>query len=149
MTTSGKACDAGINAALDRVAPEAGRDLSFFLDLHRCLQRILQHAGEAARFLFPKLSGNAGTATVNGLPDIRRRLNHAIEDDGEAMVDMRLSDLAEGLGAFAIEIESDFPAFVAVTGVGLTDVLARQGRLFSSPAIAPPSASFPRSACGL
>src|SRR5205814_1437862 len=46
------------------------------------------------------------------------------------MVDVGLGDLAENLGTLTIETERNFPALIAVPGVGRTDVLPAEVGFF-------------------
>ena len=48
----------GDDAGANRIRAERRRDAAFLFDADRRLQRILQHAGQTARFLFAKLPGD-------------------------------------------------------------------------------------------
>ena len=107
----------GENTAPNRIESECRRDTAFFFHAHRRLERVLQHAGQTARFLFLETACDDGIAPVNRSPDAGRGLNHAVEHDGETMADIRLGDLPEFLCAFAVELQLHRPAFIAVVGV--------------------------------
>ena len=64
---------------------ERRRDAAFFFDAHRRLQRILQNAGQIARFLFAEIAGDLRVAAVDRIANDRRGLNDAIEHDREAI----------------------------------------------------------------
>ena len=94
------------------------------------MEGILEHAGQAARFLFLETAGDDGIAAVNRGPDARRGLDLAVEHDGETMADIRLGDLAEFLCAFAVELQLHRPAFIAIVGVRFGHPIAPRSAFF-------------------
>src|ERR1041384_4315180 len=114
-----------MDAGLEPVTAEAPRLLALLLDLHRGLQRILQHAGEIAGLHLIHASAADDCATaVNRCPDNRRGLNYAIKNNCEPMVHMRFSNLTECLRTFVVEPECDFPSFLTVACSGLRNMVA-------------------------
>ena len=121
----------GENAGANRIRTKRWRDAAFFFDAYWRLQRILQHAGQTARFFFAEMSSDDGVATVNRIANHRRGLNNAIEHDGETMTFVLLGDLAEFFRAFAVEFQLDRPAFIAVIGMRFGHAIAAKvGFLF-------------------
>ena len=112
-----EANQAGENACANRIHPEGGRDAALLLDAHRCLQGVLEHASQTARFLFREFSGDDSVAAIDRIANDRRRLNEAIENNCEAVAFVLLGDLTELLGAFAVELQLHGPALVAVVSV--------------------------------
>ncbi len=119
------------DAGPDGIAPEGGGDAAFLFDAHRRLQRVLEHARQAARLLLAEAAGDDGIAAVDRVPDHGRRLDDAIEDDGEPIPLKLFRDLAERLRAFAVELQLHRPALVAVIGVATRSRGRRPDRLSS------------------
>ena len=89
------------------------------------MQRIFQYAGQTAGFLFThSTAADNRVASVDGCLNNGRGLDPTIEDDGESVPYVRRRDIAESLRAFAVEIQSDFPSFVAITSASVTHVLS-------------------------
>ena len=77
-------------------APSDGPDRALLEDRDRRRQRArAQHDGEVARLLDRELPGDDGAAARDPLVDARRRVDVAVEDDGELPADVLLGDLAE------------------------------------------------------
>ena len=102
------------------------------------MQRILQHAGQPARFFLIKFAGDNGIASVNRVANDRSGLDHAIENNCEPVSFVLLGDLAELLRAFAVELQLHGPAFVPEIGVRLAHTVASEvGLLFHKQAFHP------------
>ena len=97
-------------ALADRVSAERRAHRSFLEDHHRRRQRArAQDDGEVARFLDGELAGDDGAAAGNTLVDPGGRIHVAIEDDGQMLANVLLSDLAENPGAHRVELDGDLP----------------------------------------
>ena len=62
---NGQSDKTGHDAGANRICSERRRDAAFFLDADWRLQRILQHAGETARFFFAEMPGDMRVAAIN------------------------------------------------------------------------------------
>src|SRR5439155_17394595 len=116
------------DAGADRIETERRRDAAFFFDADRRLQRILERAGEVARFLFAHPSAADLSAPTKVLRvDRGRGLHVAVEQNREALVEMVSRELVELFCTLAVEFEVHLP-LVLVTGERMRDVIARQIR---------------------
>src|SRR6202035_247726 len=112
-----EAGNAGIDSALNRVAAETGRNLPFFFDFHRRLQRILQNARQTTSLLLAKTPCDHGVAAIDCSLDLWRGLDDAVKHDRKTMADMRRRYVAKFFGAFTVEPKLNRPTFVSVVGV--------------------------------
>ena len=114
-------------------APSVGEMLALFLDTHRRLQWVLQHARQTPRFFFGKSSRDLGVAAINGVLNHRRRLDDPIKHNREAMMNVCSRNVAELLGAFAIESQMNYPTVSLIRGARVRNSIAGQvGFLFTS-----------------
>ena len=121
----------GHDAGTDRVHSERWRNTALLFNAHRCLQRVLEHARQTARFLLFELACDDGVAAINRVTNHRRGLNHAVEHDRKTVAFVLLCDFAELFRAFAVELELHRPTFVAVISVRFADAIAAKiGFLF-------------------
>src|SRR5205823_8955496 len=98
------------NARPDGIGAEGGGDASFLFDAHRSLQRVLEHAGEISRFRFAHPSAADLSAPAEILRvDRGRRLDDAVEENGETLLEMGGREFIEALRSLGIQLEADLP----------------------------------------
>mgnify|MGYP006988476860 CR=1 FL=1 len=118
--------DAREHTLLDRVGTEGGGDFALAEDVDGVFERIFEHAGERADFLFREIAGDdGGAAEVIGL-ERQSGDDLTVDDDGEALVLVDRCHLVEEVGPLAGEDQIHLPAFGIVRSVGAGDILAVQ-----------------------
>ncbi len=143
--------EAGGEALLDGVGPQGGAHGDVLDDLDGGRQGPgPQDNGQVGGFLGGIGPGDLGLAAADALLDHRRRAHHAVQDDGQAALDVLPGDLAELRGPPAIEVHRDVRLVIvadAHRGVlhriaGEQDLLFQQQRLALDAAGLPVDALF-------
>ena len=90
------------------------------------MERILKDAGEISRFRLAHPTAADGSAAAEILRVNRRRgLNDAVQENGEAFLEMSGREFIETLRSFRIEFEADLPT-VLKSGECMGDVVTGQ-----------------------
>ena len=111
---------------------ECRGDTAGLLDRHGGTERVLQDTGQLACLLFLEVSGDLSLTSGNWILHRGGTLDFTIQQDGKPslMRSQLLSQFEEGLGALAVEIESDPVTLLIKKSKSFGNVLAGQISLF-------------------
>ena len=77
------------------------------------------------------MTGDHRVAAINGIANDRRRLDNAVQNNGEPVAFVLFGDLPEFFRTLAIELQLHGPAFIAVIGIRSAHAIASKvGFLF-------------------
>ena len=98
-----RAVDGGFDAAADGIFAQGRVHFPGLDNVQWRAERVLQNVGQLEGFPVVELAGDLAAARFNGRLDDRRGIELAIEDDGQALVDILAGDFGEALRALGIE----------------------------------------------
>ena len=73
------------DALIDGILAERRAHGHVLDDLHRRGKRLAQHDGELRRLVVREVAGDLGVSAADPVLDPRRRMDHAVEDDGKLL----------------------------------------------------------------